>query len=221
MIFTSRGAVGRSESVVPGVSARTRPNGLVLLLLFPLFFARVFIGGHVAISYEELRGVSLVPIGYVCHFAIWANHLISQSSSPTSDMLRRVLLPATSLSIVHVAILAMAQPIGYEEAIFAIFRSLLWFGACLIVASSVTIEEFLDGLLFLTRITFFAVIAFAIVYWLTGIPFQIIFRGSAIRSQAFMSEPFHGGVYSRRYMGSAYTKESGDPSFWQQLSCFA
>lgn len=170
---------------------------LAFIFLSPIFFSRIFIGGESlqGQEYSDMRGVSLVFLGYFTHLLIISAALLTLKLP--KKQLRELLIFLSILflwSSIHVILLVENDPEGMTSAIIAIFRQIFWLLACIAVVFLVKREVLLAAYIPLIKFTMAVAIMSFLFYLLTGIPFQMFLDEDAIRVQGFLSEPSVFGV---------------------------
>lgn len=170
---------------------------LAFIFLSPIFFSRIFIGGESFKNqeYDDMRGVSLVFLGYITHLLIISAALVTLKLP--KKQLRELLIFLSILflwSCIHIILLVANDPEGMASAIIAIFRQLFWILACIAVVFLVKREALLTTYIPLIKFTMTVAIMSSLFYLLTGIPFQMLLDEDAVRVQGFLSEPSVFGV---------------------------
>lgn len=184
---------------MPQVASTT---GWMLIFLAPVFMQRLFIGGE-ALSYDELSGVPLTALGYLSHVLILVGYIGRQASLTVS---RRHFLQFAGLcavSAIHAAFLIVEQPVGFDNAVLAMARQLVWILACLAILGMSTPEDLLQKLVDFTHFSFAIVVVTYTLYLTTGLTLQILLSGGMPRAQALLSEPSGFGCLLAGYVGLA------------------
>jgi hypothetical protein len=162
----------------------------VFLMLSPLFFARLFIGGTAVESYDDFGGINLSILGYVAHLGVLVYYLVLQRRQADVDgLVILVFVPLVLLSGVHAILLINSNEPGADVALIAVVRGLLWIFCCLAIVGAASPDRFLDTLLLLTHITFAVIFLTVAFYYVTGIPVNMIISRGIPRAQGLMSEP--------------------------------
>jgi hypothetical protein len=161
----------------------------VWLFLSPLFFARIFIGGEIE-SYDNATGVGFFALGYVVHAVIILYYLTFAKHRPHSKQFSYLIIVLLILSsIFHAALLTLTDAPGVPIALLAIGRNTMWVVCCVAISNIIDQDLMLKGLLWFTHFTFAIILVTTAIYYVTGIPINIIFHGSTARAQGMMTEP--------------------------------
>ena len=115
----------------------------VSLILVPLFFVRIFIGGE-ANDYNDFRGINFTSLSYICDVAIVCYYFIGQRRRADVDGAILVFgLPIVLMSLIHAILLLTFNEVGKDFALIAIGRGLLWLLCCLMICGATTQEQLL------------------------------------------------------------------------------
>jgi hypothetical protein len=179
-----------SEFYRPRQAAKPASLFWVFLMLSPLFFARLFIGGTAVESYDDFGGVNLSILGYVAHIAILVYYVLLQRRQADVDGLMIILMvPLVLLSGIHAILIVNSNEAGSDVAMIAIIRSLLWIVCCIAIVGAASADRFLDAVLILIHVTFAIICVTVLIYYVTGIPINMIISRGVPRAQGMMSEP--------------------------------
>jgi hypothetical protein len=161
----------------------------VWLFLSPLFFARIFIGGEID-NYDNATGIGFFALGYVVHAVIILYYLTFAKHRPHSKQFSYLIIVLLILSsIFHAALLTLSDAPGVPFALLAIGRNTMWVVCCVAISNIIDQDLMLKGLLWFTNFTFAIILVTTAIYYVTGIPINIIFHGSTARAQGMMTEP--------------------------------
>jgi hypothetical protein len=161
----------------------------VWLFLSPLFFARIFIGGEID-NYDNATGIGFFALGYVVHAVIILYYLSFAKHRPHSKKFSYLIIVLLILSsIFHAVLLTLSDEPGVPFALLAIGRNTMWVVCCVAISNIIDQDLMLKGLLWFTHFTFAIILVTTAIYFVTGIPINIIFHGTTARAQGMMTEP--------------------------------
>lgn len=207
-----KGHVSRTEATTPLDRGQIHVGAFwITIFLIPTFFQRLFIGGEAA-SYKDFGGIDLAILGYVVHSVIVARYLASPGKASTARFIFVRFIPLLLISFFHVFALQLSGEIGAQNATLAIARQLLWVLACLVMVRFTEPDLLLTRLIQFTHFTFAIVVLTYASYLVTGVPVQLILRGSVPRAQGFLSEPSAVGCLLAGYTALAFYQRK-----WRRL----
>jgi hypothetical protein len=179
-----------SEFYRPRQAVKPASMFWVFLMLSPLFFARLFIGGTTIESYDDFGGINLGALSYLAHIGVFFGYIFFQRRQADTDgLLILIFIPLVLFSAVHALMLAGGNQQGSDTALFAIVRGLLWMVCCIAVVGMTSPDYFLQAIIKLTHFTFAVIFITVAIYYLTGIPLNMLISDGLPRAQGFMSEP--------------------------------
>lgn len=171
-----------------GFAARGESYWASILILLPLVFQRLFIGGTTG-GYEEYAGFSFAWIGYVIHFLFIFQYLFLRS--PTEGL--RVLLGIIILTLVSCAQLYTSLTIfrfSLLEIALPFFRAIMWLFAVAIYAEQYfEPENFKRAFLELMTAAAIFILFCALFNAVTGIPLGVNIEKGLPRAHGTFSEP--------------------------------
>jgi hypothetical protein len=171
---------------------RSAPRGeaywATILILLPLVFQRLFIGGTTG-GYEQYTGLNFAWVGYLVHLLFVFQYLSTRAPDQRFRILTGILLLVLA-SAAQLYVSASAFRFSFIEIALPFFRALLW-----LFAIAIYVERYFEPEAF--KRAFFdilgiagALIIFCYIFNLvTGIPFGVNIEKGLPRAHGTFSEP--------------------------------